>query len=54
MSTQNTTRYRCWCEQCDWEQIVWGQERASRMMHLGHGVATGHAETYREEYTDDE
>lgn len=38
--------YRCWCEECGWEDTAPSQEAAARLITLGHGVATDHADTY--------
>lgn len=45
--------YRVWCEQCDWEDEIRGEEAASKLIHLGHGVPTGHHETYQERVDDE-
>lgn len=39
--------YRCYCEECEWERYVEGQEAAAAAL-FGHGIATGHSDTYRE------
>lgn len=44
--------YRCWCEQCDWEDTAPDGESAAKLVNLGHGVATGHHETFVEEIDD--
>jgi len=40
--------YRCWCEECGWEDTAPSQEAAATLINLGHGVRTGHADTYME------
>jgi len=40
--------YRCWCEECGWEDTAPSQEAAARLIHLGHGVPTDHEDTYME------
>lgn len=43
--------FRCWCEaeRCDWEQAITGRSPSSTAL-FGHGLRTGHADTYRESH----
>lgn len=45
--------YRCYCEDCEWDTTVLGQHAAAGAL-FGHGLATGHSETSREERSDQE
>lgn len=40
--------FRCWCDECDWEDTIKGKEASASLINLGHGVPTGHSKVYRE------